>query len=454
MALLQYLKSSDHIAVVTKDETITFLQLRARIEEKIQSLNSYQENDLVWLDCRNNLETLISYFACWEKKCCVLPIDPKLVESEVQSLYKTVPPQHIILTAQESILTALKTVTKNSSKLQGIRLIQMSSGSTGVPKLILIGEKALLARSEDIRSELSLNNQDRTLCTVPLSHSHGIDCLALPTLWAGGTLYLFEPATAFPYRILDWIEKYKITFFSSLPQMYDLFNQLGKNKKYNLSSLRYPFCGSAALSEQTAIEFAKHFGLNVRQGYGLAEIGVICLNKQSQKENYQSVGKPMTNILWKVDDAGELFVKSDSLFQGYYNNPIETQKRLVAGYLKTEDLVSVDENGFFYILGRLNDFINVLGKKVYPKEIEEALIDFPDFKEYCVTGQVDPQRGEVPVLHAIKRHVDQEEVAIQQRCLDFLQDKIEEYKIPRKIIFHQAFPKSPLGKILKAKLNV
>lgn len=454
MSLLKYLPSNQNVAVVTKDESLTYFELHQRIQEKIQSLNNLHKNDLVWLDCRNNLETLTSYFACWEKKCSVLPIDPKLTSVEIESLVKIVPPQHILLTTGTSLLTAVQPVASKASQLKDIRLIQMSSGSTGAPKLILIDEKALLARSKDIRSELALHDQDRTLCTVPLSHSHGIDCLALPTLWAGGTLYLFESETAFPYRILNWIEKYQITFFSSLPQMYDLFNQLGKSNKYDLKSLRYPFCGSAALSEQTAIEFNHLFGLNIRQGYGLAEIGVICLNKQSQKENYQSVGKPMSNIDWKLGPEGELLVKSDSLFKGYFDNITETEKRLVDGYLKTEDLVSVDENGFFYILGRQNDFINVLGKKVYPREIESVLTDFPDLKEYCVTGQTDPQRGEIPVLHAIKHNPDQNDDDLRKKFFDFLQDKMEEYKIPRKIIFHDSFPKSPLGKILKSKLNV
>ena len=149
---------------------------------------------------------------------------------------------------------------------------------------------------------LGLGESDRTLCTLPLSHTHGAECLALPTLMTGGTLYLKSPKFSFPLYILEEIERLGITFFSSIPQFYDFAVKLALDKTPNLSSLRLPFCGSAALARTTAEAFFQKFGVHIRQGYGLAELSVICMNMHdSGRVAYDSVGKPIEGIEWRLD---------------------------------------------------------------------------------------------------------------------------------------------------------
>ena len=454
MTYLKLMPDSDQLAISNFNQSITYNELKKRVSDVVRKYQFFQERSVVWIDCRNTIETLIYFLAFWEKNCCTIPIDPQMTLGEIQSLYKIIPPNLIINQSETSKIKDLPLSKDLNSDIQDANTVQLSSGSTGEPKIILISNKAILFRALSNRNHLRLNVQDKTLCTVPLSHSHGIDCLALPTLFAGGQLYINDPQSAFPYRILDWIEKYKITFFSSIPQMYDYFNQVflqnNGQKKWNLDSLRYPFCGSAALPLSTANDFNKNFNLSLRQGYGLAEIGVICVNLKTEFQKYDSIGEPIAGIEWKLASDGELLVKSDALFSGYYKKSQETADRMnKEGYLQTEDLINID-NGFFYIVGRKNDFINVMGKKVYPKEIEEKISKCINIKEFCVTGAPDTERGQIAVLHLLDTGENKE--GVESLIYQDLQLHLESYKIPRKIVWHKSFPKSPLGKILKSKL--
>lgn len=452
MSFLNFLPKNENLALITTNQTVNYLELHRLVQEKIKLLAEVHQQDVVWVECRNTVETMVHFLACWEKTACVVPIDPQLGETEISYLYDQIPPHHILNETSQSKVLGKKLSAAKNPDVKDAQIVQMSSGTTGTPKIMLISGKAISYRAISNRDHLGLKTNEKTLCTVPLSHSHGIDCLALPTLFAGGCVYLFDPTTAYPYRILEWIEKYQITFFSSLPQMYDQFNKLVGQKAYNLQSLRYPFCGSAALSESTAVDFNKNFDLHLRQGYGLAEIGVICVNIKGGQNNYHSIGEVIKGIEWKLEKDGELLVKAPSLFTGYYRNENETQSRLVEGFLKTEDLITIDQNGFFYITGRKNDVINIMGKKVYPKEIENILAPLKSLREFCITSSVDPDRGQIVVLHAVKNDTAIPTEALEKEVLTFLDGKLEDFKIPRKFVWHENLPKSPLGKILKSKL--
>lgn len=452
MSLLGSLPKNENLAIFTPNQTVTYSELHRLIEEKLKVLTYVQSQEVVWMECRNTIETMVHFLACWHKKACVVPIDPQLGETEISYLFSQIPPHHILTETNTSKINGKGLTTVKNPDVKDAQIVQLSSGTTGTPKIMLISGEAIRYRAVSNRDHLGLTAHEKTLCTVPLSHSHGIDCLALPTLFAGGSLYLFDPTTAYPYRILDWIEKYQITFFSSLPQMYDQFNKLFGQKKYKLDSLRYPFCGSAALAESTAVDFNKNFHLHLRQGYGLAEIGVICVNIKSNQDNYHSIGEVIKGIEWKLADDGELLVKAPSLFSGYYRNESETKNRLEQGFLKTEDLITIDKDGFFYITGRKNDVINIMGKKVFPKEIEGALAALKSLKEYCITSASDHDRGQIAVLHAVRNDAAVSTESIEKEILAYLSGKLEDFKIPRKFVWHDHLPKSPLGKILKSKL--
>src|SRR5262249_55804291 len=153
---------------------------------------------------------------------------------------------------------------------------------------------------------------------------------------------------------------------------YDFAVKLALGNAPDLSSLRLPFCGSAALARTTAEAFHAKYGVHIRQGYGLVELSVICTNMHDgERIAYDSVGKPIEGIEWRIDpdghdsNEGELLVRSKAMFAGYIHDEAATRDKLADGWLHTGDLVSVDDTGMFRIIGRKDDFIKVNGFKVY-----------------------------------------------------------------------------------------
>lgn len=452
MKLLKYFPNSENLALITAQSNLSYNQLHSRVQQKMAEYQHYPQGSVVWLTVFNSVETIVNLFAFWEMGFCVFTVDPQTKADELLAVHKKLICNIKIDGTNGQVLKDISVTTELEPELQKTALLQLTSGSTGEPKLLKISLDSLIYRSKVNGQHLALTINDKTLCTMPLSHSHGLDCLTLPTLMNHGQVLLFDPSTAFPFRILEWIKKYQVTFFSSLPQMYDLFNQLVVTDPQDYQSLRYPFCGSAALSQVTAAKFKEKFGLRLYQGYGLAEIGVICVNLDQNHAQAASIGQPLIGIEWKVEGDGELLVKSPALFEGYFKNTELTAERIENGFLKTQDLVSVGEKGFLYITGRKNDFINVMGKKVYPREIEDQMQLFPEIKESCVIAMPDATRGQIPVICLVANGFIPNKESVESDIIAELSLKLEDFKVPRKFIWLEKLPKSPIGKILRSQL--
>ena len=339
-----------------------------------------------------------------------------------------------------------------------IGCMQFSSGTTAASKGILLGHEALFYRSHYLGRALGLGVADRTLCTLPLSHTHGAECLALPTLLTGGTLFLKSPKFAYPLYILEEIERQRITFFSSIPQFYDFAVKLALDKPPDLSSLRLPFCGSAALARTTAEAFFRNYGVHIRQGYGLVELSVICTNMHDGDAiAYDSVGKPIEGIEWRLDgdddSSGELLARSKAMFAGYINDERASRDKLADGWLHTGDVVTVDHRGMFRIVGRKDDFIKVNGFKVYASEVETAIIGLDWIAECAIVGERDALGGESIVAHVVPRDPDHEPGALHRELVRYLRTVISDYKVPKRSVVWRELPKNPLGKIVKSKIR-
>lgn len=426
----------------------------------------------------NHASFLVALLAVARLKAVFVPIDPSLKEAEIERIRDELE-FHLAIgspTTAERLpkISPRSMIVRNNGEVASVQagsppppaldpkigLIQFTSGSTGRPKGILLGHEAILHRALDLARSLGLQPHDRTLCSIPLSHSHGIECLALTTILTGGTLFLKPPEISFPLNVLKAIELHRITFFSTIPSFYDLALELVPETGCDLSSLRLPFCGSAALGKETAERFFDRFGVHIKQGYGLVEIGVICLNLHEEKPIvYNSVGKPIFGMEWRIEgsapDQGELVVRSKGLFEGYFNADEETRSRLKGGELYTNDLVSIDSRGLIYIVGRKNEFINVAGKKVFPQEIEAKLMQYEFIRECAVIGERDSLTGEAPVAYLVPRAglTEAEQQLQEERIVQGLQSILSSYKVPRNFIWKSDLPKSPLGKILRAKLR-
>ncbi|MBK7961002.1 MAG: acyl--CoA ligase [Bdellovibrionales bacterium] len=441
-----------------------------RLIESLRLLD-LSPGDVVWVEAQNNSFGLLSMLACWKLDLCLVPIDPESTADQLRALSFSLTPRLFIVSEsfdesrfvmpQSFLRIGLlgdvlisKILPGAHRNLANISMIQLSSGTTGAPKKICLSKEAILWRAAAIKKALNLTGEDRTLCTVPISHSHGVDCLILPTLLAQGVVVLFEPKTAYPYRILKWIEEYRISFFSSVPQMYHQFNLLERPDQYDLSSLRNAFCGSAALSDDIAPRFLANFGIRLKQGYGLAEIGVITLNQNVSDSPACSIGLPMDGTNIRITAEGELVAASPGLFSCYLDDSKLTASRLISGELMTEDLVSRDSHGSLLLIGRKSEFLNVLGQKFYPREVEDLLHGFSGISNCALVSEANLERGDLPVLHLESGVRDREHQRLIEKEIEgFLKVRLLEYKIPKLFCWHVSFPKSSLGKVLRENLR-
>ena len=413
---------------------------------------------------------LIAVIAASELGATVMPLDPLLPKGELATLVAALSPSMVLTQSSTAVVPGAahwqlddlaQLVSESGGQLprhellEGAAFIQWSSGSTGRPKGILISGDALWACAQHIQQAVALDDDERTLCSVPLTHSHGLDCLAFPTLLGGGTVWLMPPATATPMSVLSLLTSERISFFSSVPSFFAVCNRLQSTTQYDLSALRRPFCGSAALSRTVAEGFLERFGRPLQQGYGLAEIGVICLHEhQHPPYLFETVGRPMAPIRWRLDQ-NELIVSSAALCSGHLSDGTVDSSPFASGELRTGDLVAVDEAGRFFITGRMNQVINVAGQKVNPAEVETALRNLSWVKEVAVIGAPDSLTGECVAAYLVADRGPStlDDAALRKLAMPELRERLAEFKLPRHWHFRDALPKSPLGKVLKPKLT-
>lgn len=467
----------DRDAIVSDEATLTYRDLLARVDALASTLGGLGVGPghavLSYLD--NVPAFLVTLLATARVGATFAPLDLGLTDAEAR--------ERLALTRSELVVCDVSAAPRCASFSRsvicvdaagevkdlrvpglpapsldpGIACMQFSSGTTGASKGVLLGEEAFFHRSYDLMRALGLTPDDRTLCTLPLSHTHGAECLALPTLLAGATLFLKSPRFAFPLYVLEELAKHRVTFYSAIPQFYDFAVKIDTSSPPDLRALRLPFCGSAALAKTTAEAFHAKYGVRIQQGYGLAELSVICLHRHDgDRVVYDSVGKPIPGIEWRIDGGGsegELLVRSKAMFSGYIDDPAGTRERLADGWLHTGDIVSVDADGLFYIVGRKDDFIKANGFKVYSSEVEAAIIGIDWVRECAVVGEKDALGAERFVAHFVPRDGAPSPDGMEAAILRHLRAILSDHKLPRRCVAWPELPKSPLGKINKSKLS-
>jgi long-chain acyl-CoA synthetase len=467
---------SDNPAIVSDEGELTYGELLAGVDALAHALKQIGvgPGHVVLTNLDNVPAFLVAVLACAQLGAAFAPIDVGATDPEVEGIVALTGSNLVVAGADQPRLPdhfdnivrvdpvgALTGVTAAGlappSVDATIGCLQFSSGTTGLSKGILIGHGALFHRTQYYTRLLGLSAADRTLCALPLSHPHGSETLALPTLMAGGTLFLKSPKYAFPLYILEEIAQHRITFFSSIPAFYDAAVKLSLTHPPDLAALRVSACGSAPLARSTAKEFHARFGVRIQQIYGLAELHAICMNRHDGGSIADdSVGKPVEGIEWRIcgdSDAGELVVRSKAMFSGYLNNEEATRAKLRDGWLHTGDVVSVDRDGLLQVVGRKEDFIKVNGLKVYAAEVEKAIIGLPWIKECAVLGETDAAGAERIVAHIVPG-VDSAGSSedMQALLIEGLRGAISEHKLPKRCVVWPALPKSPMGKILKSKI--
>ena len=344
--------------------------------------------------------------------------------------------------------------------LEDTHLIIHTGGTTGLPKGGMISHRSELYNSMNEICTWGLNYEDSALIILPLFHTGGWNLLTLPLLHAGGKIFISKQFD--PKKTLEVIENKKTTLLFGAATIFRMMADLSEFDTADLTSLKWVMAGAAP----TPINIMEKFwnkGIKFVLGYGMTEAGPNNLSgvahfmtDDEMKEKYASVGRPMyltqTKVIDEngnevgVNEVGELLWSGPQIFSGYWNNEEETNKTLVDGWIYTGDMVRVDEDGYYYIVGRKKNMFISGGENVFPPEVEKALYKIPQVHEVCVFGVADEKWGEVgKAIVSLKPNMTISKEEIQ----GILVKELAKYKIPKFIKFVDDIPKNSVGKIVE-----
>ena len=341
-------------------------------------------------------------------------------------------------------------------------LMLYSSGTTGHPKGILISNANQLAICQSMSRLGIMQGEDTMLILLPMFHTNPICVWSYPLIYAGQTVCIrksFSPNDFWPA-----ITDNGVTILMGVPAMYNYVYYSIDPATVDRSKLklRWAFCGAAPLSVDLIEGFKERFNVEILEGYGLTEgTGIATINPPLGRRKVGSVGVALPGQEVRIMDdnlkempvnaRGEICIKGPITMLGYLNNEQATAETLQDGWLRTGDIGTMDEEGYFYVVDRKKDMINRGGENIYPKEIEMVLEGHPAVLAAAVVGVPDEALGE-RVKAIVEPSADCELSAEEIR--NYLSDKLAGYKVPEFVEFMERLPRNPTGKILKKELKM
>jgi len=339
-------------------------------------------------------------------------------------------------------------------------VLPYSSGTTGLPKGVMLTHRNLVANIEQCRHTLKYGDDEVGLAALPFFHIYGMQVL-MNGLLANGVTAVSMPRFDM-VEALTAVQELKVTRFFAVPPIILGLANAPIVDEFDTSSVRQIFSGAAPLGAELAAKAGERLGCEVVQGFGMTELSPVshCTAEGDYRPGTSGVTvsntesrivDPDTGEDRGVGERGELWVKGPQVMVGYLNNADATAATIDEdGWLHTGDIAIIDEHGHMTIVDRMKELIKFKGFQVAPAELEALLITHPKVADVAVIGVPDDEAGEVP--KAFVAATPGESVTIEE-----LQELVAEHLVSYKQIKHlevvDAIPKSAAGKILRKELR-
>jgi len=376
---------------------------------------------------------------------------------------------------QEGLHQFSKLIKKYPAKAPDVKIdpkkdivaLQYSGGTTGLPKAAIITHYNVVAVQAQTQATWPFMEEGKEtgIGFLGFFHIYGQVVVMLGTLTQGNKLLLFT--TPDVDEILSAIDRYKVSAFTGVPTLFEGLKEYDKTNRVDWKALKIIVCGADTLHETTVDGWERRTGTKILEGYGMTETTAVSHTSPYSRPKTSSFGVPIPNIdaaiidvygtdFKPVGEEGELIVSGPNIMLGYWKRPKETEESIIElegkKWLRTGDLVKMDEEGYFYFIDRKRDLIKYKGYSVFARHVEEVLYKHPQIKAAGVVGVSDPKVGQLIKAYVVlqgeaRGKISEEEIA------EFCKQNMAHYKVPKIIEFRGELPKTDVGKVSRRELR-
>ena len=465
---------------------LTYLELETRVRSLAGLLcaEGVAEGDRVAVLCRNRVEFFELLFAVGKLGAILVPLNWRMPAGELAPLVEDAAPKLLFYGAEDAAVArelgdggtrrvglddesaaGCAAQRDNAEPLAGREFwrgndtwyLIYTSGTTGRPKAVIQTPAMALANYVNIRQAMAISGDDVCLNYLPLFHTAGINLVTLPTLIEGGEVLVlpgFEVDT-----VVRLLAEGALDTFFAVPAVYQEISLHPEFPALDLSRVRNWGCGGAPMPDRLIQAYLER-GARICNGMGMTETGptVFIMDTDMVDRKIGSVGKPQ--VLARVrlvgpdgkdvrqGEEGELWFAGPGITPGYWGNPEATRDAFADGiWLKSGDIGRQDEDGYYYIAGRIKEMFVSGGENVYPAEVENVLAAHPDILEAAVVAVPDERWGEVGRAYLVAQ--PGHEIPAAECIKDYCRERLAPYKVPREFVSVRDFPRTAAGKIRK-----
>ena len=452
--------------------SITFGELDARANRMAHALaaRGLSRGDRLCVHLANRVDFLDLFLACVRLGVIFVPINVLYREREISHMVDDAEPRFSISTAEhrslfgdhtvvdvETIATEAATQSADRVRLtidgDEPAAIVYTSGTTGRSKGAVLSHNNFAANATNLVACWRITSDDRYLAVLPLFHVHGLGNGVCSWLLSGCRMRLAERFDA--QRAEALFDSFRPTLFFGVPTIYVRLLELPTGAAQRIGSRARLFVsGSAPLPAAVHDAFRQRFGHTILERYGMSETLMLISNPYEAERRAGTVGFPLPGVSVRLasPDGGAptegqtslVFVRGPNVFSGYWRNADATANAFHDGWFKTGDLADRSADGYYTLRGRASDLIISGGFNIYPREIEEVLLEQAGVREAAVVGAPDARRGEVPVAYIVPDG-DVDADGLRAACIRSLAS----FKVPRGFVRIDALPRNALGKVQK-----
>ncbi len=348
-------------------------------------------------------------------------------------------------------------------RAEDIALLQYTGGTTGVPKAAMLTHRNLLANAEQSRAWVPAltDGQEVFYGVIPLFHAYGLTLCLTAAVFMGATLVLFPKFDV--DQVIDAMRRRPATFLPGVPPIYPRIAARAAERGVSLRSLRYSLSGAMPLPVETVEQWEAATGGLLIEGYGMTETSPIVVGNPlapTRRAGAAGIPFPSTDVRvvdrnghdadMPIGEPGELLVRGPQVFAGYWQRPAETAAVLLpGGWLRTGDVVVMDEQGFITIVDRMKELILVGGFNVYPSQVEEVIKAVPGVADAAVVGTSVDGGEQVVAAVVAEPGATLDPEAIRTACRQHL----AAYKVPKRVVIVNDLPRTAIGKLLRRELR-